>query len=226
MKKVYLFILMLSLALFSCKKDVPKDVVSFKVDYAFKATSGEMLKSAATDYLAFYNKYIVGKILTPKSYHLEFTGKTKGNKATVDGTWSGSDIITLPADTYTIVGYSYPEGGNTLGDTCYINFNNEVAISKATTTISLTGTYACWLVAFNNSIGYLNYAWKVGETNYGDAIGFTEQFSYTFMKSAPAGGWFYNGNITVYNDTSWAVGNYYYYATIGAGYTIPAMIPM
>jgi hypothetical protein len=111
-------------------------------------------KGAIDDYKAFYNKYIVGRILTPKLYSLTFTGiNTHSITSIVSEKWSDKRILTLPEEKYIVTGYSKPkcQSFSLSGDTCYFSFNDTIEITQNTTEITLKAIYDCSLILFDTT---------------------------------------------------------------------------
>ena len=55
-------------------KDTATDNVKISLNYAFPARTGDITAKGGSVYLDFYTKHIFGKILTPRTYYLEFDG--------------------------------------------------------------------------------------------------------------------------------------------------------
>ena len=138
--------------------DKPKEEVELKLDYTF-SESGDMTRATGSEvYSTFYEKYIKTKVLTPKSYTLEFIPKGESNSVIkINGNWNDKDCVRLPEGEYTVIGTSYPlEEYAKIGikelpsDTVYISFNETVNIVNDMTTLTLNAKYDSFLLLFDS----------------------------------------------------------------------------
>lgn len=138
---------------------IPQEV-EFTLDYTF-IESGSMAKNNGTRatgtelYDKFYEKYIKTKILTPKTFYMEFKNDQE-IVLTINGQeWEQEKGIRLPAGEYTVTGYSYPVENYTdkpqylPSDTVYLRFNEKVKITKDTKRLTLNAIYDSFLLLFD-----------------------------------------------------------------------------
>jgi hypothetical protein len=156
------YIVLLVVILYGCSKEVIKPTIKndikVSVDYFLPVHSGDMIsKSNSSSYLNFYNKYIVTKILTPKTYNLNFINLETDYKWGVSGLWEAHDLISVPPGKYRIYGDSRAE--EDCSDHCSFVFDDTVIISSVTTTLALKAIYACSLLLLDTTnIGYTKFS--------------------------------------------------------------------
>lgn len=177
MKKVFSLMLLLAtiiIALPSCSAEEDEPVttpqeVEVKLDYSL-FESGSMARSGETVYQQFYNDYIKTKVLTPTAYSLSFVKGTK-EVMSVSGTWDSNDAIKLLEGDYIVTGTSAPTD-RYVSETVYLNFNENITISKETDKVVLNAKYNCFLLMFNAET-IKSAAWKFvsnsGETEMSKA---------------------------------------------------------
>ena len=235
------FILILAvLLLITCKKDfLPKPVpeppgipapIEVSVDYGFTLVGNGPMKSYQLQYAAFHQKYILGRILTPTTYNLVFTGK-KGLVMPVSGSWTKKTYFSLPSDEYTVSGTSYPKSFVWSGDTAYFRFNQVILVDKNTTVITLEANYDCFLCLFSNT-GIIS----TNVHNPYDSKTFmakTEDFYHVFFQAnnGPTDYRFVeitrdDGTVSkiMVKDYNMLFGNYYYFSFVDAAYTLNPMV--
>lgn len=163
MKKI-LLLMMATLAIAGCSNEeqnnlVPEEV-TVNIDYDFWE-SGSMSRSGADLYTNFYNKYIKTKLLTPTTYTLSLSTKDVPKPTTINGYWGNKDGIRLVEGTYNIYGTSNPISSKASIDTLSMSFSEKVAITKETTSITLTAKHSSFMLIFDasntTSIDYSGY---------------------------------------------------------------------
>lgn len=163
MKKI-LLLMMTTLAIAGCSNEeqnnlVPEEV-TVNIDYDFWE-SGSMSRSGADLYTNFYNKYIKTKLLTPTTYTLSLSTKDVPKPTTINGYWGNKDGIRLVEGTYNIYGTSNPISSKASIDTLSMSFSEKVAITKETTSITLTAKHSSFMLIFDasntTSIDYSGY---------------------------------------------------------------------
>lgn len=223
--------------------DEPKEEVEFKLDYTF-SESGDMTRATGEEvYTEFYDKYIKTKVLTPKSYTLEFIPKGESNSVIkINGNWNDKDCVRLPEGEYTVIGTSYPlEEYAKIGikelpsDTVYISFNETVNIVNDMTTLTLNAKYDSFLLLFdreNTSKIELNetskqlscdescywlFAKETSWTNWDNGFSFTHYLGAKIIR---------NNGVEVdveFGKLSLTKGKYYYFNDMTNSFDIPMM---
>jgi len=236
-KLITLFVTMFALSamLMSCSKEpVELKTVTISLNYELNVRSAP-LKSADVNYLAFYNKYIVTRLLTPFSYKLHFQG-SKGFSGNINGAWKKNDLFTLPIDTYIVTGTSFPVRNksynfedDTYSDTTYVSFSDTISIDANTTSITLKGEYDCYLMLIeNNDLNSCRFNYY---PDVQSPMKNTENFYHVYVHSLVAAQYAYVVAINksgftsiIYLDTfPWSKGKYYYFTSIGGSYSLSPM---
>jgi hypothetical protein len=241
--KNHLIPLILFFALVGCKKIDEKDMisnnVSISLDYTLAPRSDYMtpkgLESISDMYYAFYTKYIVGRLLTPTKYVLNFEGVNHHFKTQLIGKWRNNDLITLPEDTYIVSGKSWPKKFQASGDTCYLAIQDTIVVDATTTSLTLKAVYDCYLILFDNSniavysITESPASPEPQETGFHDSqMMKTENFYHIFCRQ---------NNITLDIETldhvtssefilanyTFTIGKYYYFKYVGGAYSLQPM---
>jgi hypothetical protein len=247
--KTLSILLILALCTIKCTKipdaaqDVTTNNVKISLDYAFPSHSGDMTTKDQPIYLDFYNKYIIGKILTPKTYILLFSGQTNSFVTSATGKWGDKEFISLPPDKYVVDGTSVPTKYDIAGDTCYLTFHDTVDVTATTSNILLTAKYNCSLLLFDTT-DVTSTLIQSDNSVYNDkTLGYTfktsmlktEEFYSTFLLAGDYTGWQYGAldiylygrnNKQVYFGTwkySFKPGKYYYFSSTDNSYTLVPM---
>lgn len=212
-----------------------KGNVKVLIDYGF--TSGNI---KGPIYLNFYNKFILSKVLTPRTYQLIFEGKDSTTfMTTAIGHWGTSNFINLPRGTYAVRGESNPTLNNIAGDTCYLKFDEVITIDPATTSVTLKAIYTCSLIlidTLNVKKAELFSGGNNGNTFKKDLLK-TEEYYHTFARDSylmDRSKYAVNFTLMVTKRNSnvvnlllwnyfWEAGKYYYFANTESGYSLPAM---
>ena len=249
----YFFILTLiagmiigALVFSSCTKipDAAKDTITANVkvslNYAFPSRTGDITAKGGSVYLDFYTKYIFGKILTPRTYYLEFDGIDNPNfMLAVLGKWANKDLISVPSGKYIIQGYSYPTIYNISGDTCYLKFYDTINVTETIINITLAAKYDCSLILLDitntqnvqlrNDGNFVNGA---GNWTYKSTMMKSEEFYHTFIRGKSITGVnMYvdliitkevpNERVTIFLwNYIWEAGKYYYFSNSDNNYTL------
>lgn len=150
MKKFIVLMLLCAVTvLYSCEKEYTPQEVEFSIDYTFE-TSGSMTRANGEEvYTEFYKKYIETKLLTPKTYTLQFTNNDTKATATICGNWGERDAIRLPEGSYTIEGFSQPVEKYEYSDSVFIAFNQVVNLRKDDSKLVLNALYDSFLLLFD-----------------------------------------------------------------------------
>jgi hypothetical protein len=131
--------------------DIPNDGdVKISIDYGFPST-GNITAKGESPYLYFYNKYISSKVLTPKTYSINFTAINLHTAQTVSGQWGSKMLVSLAPDKYAIEGVSQPLKYPVCGDTCYLKFHDTIDITQTSTNITLKAYYDCSLILLDTT---------------------------------------------------------------------------
>lgn len=162
--KNILLLMMTTLAIAGCSNEEQNNLVleevTVNIDYDFWE-SGNMSRSGADLYTNFYNKYIKTKLLTPTTYTLSLSTKDVPKSTTINGYWGNKDGIRLVEGTYNIYGTSNPISSKASIDTLSMSFSEKVAITKETTSITLTAKHSSFMLIFDasntTSIDYSGY---------------------------------------------------------------------
>ena len=214
----------------------------FTLDYVF-SESGSMTRAVGSEvYGNFYDKYIKTKVLTPRTYHLEFM-RTSDNAVvmTVDGQWGDMNGVRLPEGEYNVVGYSrpmesYADRPQTLpSDTVYISFDEKVNIVKDATSLVLNAKYDSYLLLFDyenvasielnvgpkqlshDDVCYWLFAKEKSWTNWDNGFSFTHYLSVDVVKNEGD-----DINI-VFGKLPLEVGKYYYFNDMTNTFDLPQM---
>lgn len=159
MKKIFgLMLLCVAIGFTSCKEEYVPQEVELTLGYTF-AESGSMTRATGNEvYTDFYNKYIMTKVLTPKTYSLTFTNKDVGTVMKIDGNWDSADMIRLMEGNYIVEGTSHRvyTGGldvasEYLSDTTFLSFNQEIQILANQTMLNLSAQYDSYLLMFDSA---------------------------------------------------------------------------
>jgi hypothetical protein len=140
--------------MFSCTKQPVETYpgnVNVTLDYAFPSRSGDITAKDGSPYLNFYNKYISSKVLTPKTYVINFNALTLQTATTAAGEWGSKILVALPPDKYAVNGVSRPVRYGVCGDTCYLKFHDTIDITQTTTNITLKAYYDCSLILLDTT---------------------------------------------------------------------------
>lgn len=242
--KTLFFLLTITMLCLSCTKEtiepdikqVKNDKVKVLIDYGF--TSGNIKGPV---YMDFYNKYILSKTLTPRTYQLIFTNRDSTSfRTTAVGKWGINNFISLPQGKYIVTGESNPTEYVVCGDTCYLAFDDTISITSTTTSITLKAKYDCCLIlidTLNVKSTLLTKAVTSNPSTFKNTLMKTDEYYHTFARD-----YFLMGrdrfpvaltlqitkrdnnmvNMLLWEYT-WQNGKYYYFANTGSGYTIPAM---
>lgn len=157
MKKI-LILLALFMGVVGCSKEDTPENITFTID--FNVAEGESMVRGASDlYSAFYNNFVKTKVVGYSDYSLSFyQGETL--VGTFSGKWDAT-LVTLPEGKYRVTGSSKAPieniktevKDNPSLETMSLLFDEEVEITKNTTTLSLKNpTYDCYLVFFDKTL--------------------------------------------------------------------------
>lgn len=132
-----------------------QEEVSVKLDYAF-FEQGSMSRSGEASYQAFYDEYIKTKQLAPSQYSLSFRSENKEYES-VSGTWNET-IYKLREGEYDVTGETYPAAYHSnsipnkkyLGNYMFLSFDERIAITKETESVTLSAKYDCYLLLFSS----------------------------------------------------------------------------
>lgn len=214
----------------SCAKNEPeipvpdnKTEVEFSLDYSFPS-SGNMGRSTNDDiYTEFYESYILTKKVTPSGYSLTFTDKEGGvTQATFNGNWEKPDLVRLPAGKYHVTGSSVANF-----TTASLVFEQDVEISKTTTSITLDAIYNCSLLLFNYDTE--NPKKEMSVNSYTTPVPKTDKVYYIFLNET-----YYKSTISWYEYSNRSAsinlskftfenGKYYFFNDVTGGFNIPPM---
>ncbi|MBD5585338.1 MAG: hypothetical protein HDQ88_09670 [Clostridia bacterium] len=153
-----------------------QEEVVIHLDYSLME-SGSMSRASEDVYSMFYDTYIKTKKITPRKYTLDFFSKKDTEKADqfikeITGWWGSNDGVRLPVDTYYVKGTSVPVLSTPPGCACdsvWLSFDETIAISNETKTVTLNAKYDCFLLLFdakNVSSIEAYYFDKVSEKRY------------------------------------------------------------
>lgn len=164
MKKLNLFAAMvcfatMAITMVSCNQEEEQtkpQEATITIDYTF-AESGSMSRATGGEvYGNFYDKYIKPKVLTPKTYYLEFKEvSNNGTILTINGEWGEKRGIRLPEGEYLVAGYSRPiekyadQPAYLPSDTVYMLFEETVSITKDMDELVLNAKYDSFLLLFD-----------------------------------------------------------------------------
>ena len=145
--------LVVALCLISCSKNPfsEDDSVNVRLSFVLSQTAGDYMQTKSSGskiYDIFYQKVSSGELVAP-SYNLTFTETTTGVSYEVNGKWSSDDVISLKKGEYTISGISTADGDN-IQNKCSISISDKIKVDGTESSISLSATYDCSLIIFNN----------------------------------------------------------------------------
>jgi hypothetical protein len=155
--KTPIFLLLTIMMCLSCTKEPIESTetgnVTVTLNYVFPSRSGDITTKGESPYLGFYNKYISGKVLTPRTYYLVFEsiGVTPNFAQAMGGKWGSKIFIPLPTGKYSVTGQSVPLKYNVCGDTCYLIFHDTINITQSSTDITLKAYYNCSLILLDTT---------------------------------------------------------------------------
>lgn len=149
MKKI-LLVIAIAIGLWSCQKEETLENVTFKLDYSLD--KGVNMTRAGEDlYASFYENFVKTKKVGHPSYELTFY-KGETVVAKFSGEWDAT-LVTLPEGTYRVKGESksnkngiYKNRDNEHLSNLALDFDEDVTISKNTTSLVLNPTYGCYIV--------------------------------------------------------------------------------
>lgn len=223
----------------SCSKEeeLPQDI-TFSLGYNVEQSSGAT-RAGADLYNAFYNDYVKTKLVGYPEYNLTFY---KGDEeiGNFKGEWEAT-TITLPEGTYKVVGTSgspreglYSNDSNLQHSKMTLTFEEEVTISKSTSSVILAPKYDCYLLLFN--VAVFSEAKLIGQNA---ASSYTSDISCPFTKAGNVFYAFVNSKSKVHsikytttdNDTGtlnidafgFQNGKYYSLDAVATGYSVPPM---
>jgi hypothetical protein len=255
----YLFFFLVIIMCLSCTKqpNEPTDLtnqnnVNITLDYAFPVHSGDMVTKGESTYLDFYNDYILSKILTPKTYSLQFVGPFNNwsINQNVTGQWGSKSLISLPPGKYIVQGGSGSTPPLICSDTCFFTFNDTIEITQTSTNLILKAHYGCSLILLDTAdvkstkieanpeykiiptmmkIGGFYHTFIGNVNNVYPAPNFSITVTHRSMEpiqnSGPYGPFYQNKStiILLYLYTL-EIGKYYYFENTSNGYTIVPMV--
>jgi hypothetical protein len=202
MKKL-MIILTIILCISCIKEPIERTIpgnVNVTIDYAFPTRSGDITAKSLEPgiYLNFYNKYISSKVLTPRTYYLEFDGMNNNHYSTgASGIWGSKMLITLAPDRYVVKGYSHPTKYPVCGDTCYLKFHDTIDITHTSTNITLKAYYDCSLILLDTTnvkktLFFADTTTWTFNMQFSNAVKKTmmktEDFYHSFYSEGPANG--------------------------------------
>lgn len=231
-KTIYSLGLLLALIMCACASSIEEPTipqagkeVSFTLNYTFK--SGNMSRTNAEVYDAFYEDKIKTKELTIDDYQLEFTNSTSEVKHTFSGKWSNEDKITLLEGKYKVKGTSTAE--KNCSDKASIVFSKDIEITGETTQVVLDADYDCALIMFEKTgIESVNLV-EISTTytpfsTYGDYFYcfYRNTSGYPYFEIKRTNGSKYQFKI---EDDAFEYGKYYFFTDEGepATYNLPKM---
>ena len=217
--KTLIFVLTIMMCI-SCTKEPnePTDLTNQKnanvtLDYAF-TSYGNITAKDGSLYLNFYNKYISSKILTPRTYEIQFqTFPTNlpGTVITAEGVWGSKMLVTIPPGKYVVAGFSHPVKYPVCGDTCYLKFHDTIDITQTSTNITLKAYYDCSLILLDTTdvkktLFFADTTKWTFYTQFSNAVKKTmmktEDFYHSFYSEGPANGDGYDKTQLYLNVTS------------------------
>lgn len=239
MKKLILFASVL-IGLTGCGSDesvqpeMPKQDVSFSLDFTFIESGSMGGRGGADAYTTFYNDYIKTKILTPKTYSLTFKNTDNGLTTTFAGHWGDNAMIKLPEGQYEVTGTSTPTAYTV--DSLKMSFNETVTLSKQTSSVTLSAVNESYLLMFDattiESVLYDRNVSYSGNKYLGKKAG---NIIYLFMGHTTGGPYNnshrltisnLNGNTSTISDITkypFEKGKWYYFDNISNDFNIPPM---
>lgn len=144
-----------------------------------------MTKSGESLYTDFYNKYIKTKQLTPVSYSLSFGTKDMAKPSIVKGYWKNKDGVRLMEGTYDVTGTSTPTG-KAINDSIALSFNEKVAITNETSSITLTAKYSSYMLMFDAAnIKSINYSGYINGAHSSHNLNKLDDIFYVFIHHEP-----------------------------------------
>jgi hypothetical protein len=241
------YIILLALVLYGCTKQPIEPIsndIKLSFDYTLPVKSGDMTtKGSSLSYINFYNKYIATKILTPKTYNLNFINLDNNFRYGASGIWEAHDLISIPAGRYHVIGDSRAD--EDCSDICSFLFNDTITISSATITLQLKAKYACSLILLDTTnIGWTQFSTTHPNTAViADGMMKTDDLFHSFISDQVNGSNYINYSIDLWiskravngaaggtgmsisiTSFKWETGKYYYIENTGNTYVIPMMI--
>ena len=153
--KTLIYLFLATLTFIGCTKDtfepISEENVYVTLDYAFPVKTGDMATKGESLYLDFYTEYIGSKILTPKTYYINFYDSKTKVITSVSGKWGDKSLVALPPGTYATEGISWPLNYVACGDTAYLRFKDTITITQTSTNLTLKAYYDCSLILLDTT---------------------------------------------------------------------------
>ena len=204
--------------------ELPQDV-TFSIGIQLPQ-SGSMTKNAADIYSDFYSNYIATKTLIPEDYSITIykEGESIGND--YRGKWD-ADLITLAEGTYKIVGVSKGDFSK-----ASLKFEENVVITKNTTSIKLNAIYDCYMLFFKmadfTSVSVSCDSSLTSGASTSESLPTTDAIHYIFLPYRNARGISYttinkDSGYTSLSNYTFEKGKYYMFDIVQGEIVIPPM---
>ena len=153
--KTLIYLFLATLTFIGCTKETFKpestENVYVTLDYVFPVKTGDINPKGEPLYLDFYTKYIASKVLTPRTYYVNFYNNETRVGASISGTWGSKSLISLPPGTYETEGFSFPTTYGMCGDTAYLTFKDPITVTETSTHLVLNAYYDCALILLDTT---------------------------------------------------------------------------
>lgn len=194
--KTLIFLLLMSITYISCTKEpiepINQENLYLTLNYVFPAKSGDITPKGESVYLTFYNKYIEGRILTPRIYYANLFDADNHIGASIYGKWGEEKLFIVPPGKYAIDGVSWPVGyisfgtaitGGVCGDTAYLAFHDTIEVTQTSTNFVLNAEYDCSLVLLDTTEVKETFLFVPDTTNWSFPMPYYKAVKTTMMKT-------------------------------------------
>ena len=155
--KYYVSIIIASLLLIGCnsKEPIPEKKIEITFNYTL-SQSGSMTRGDVYD--TFYDLFIKSGQLLPSNYSLRITTLDGKEVALISGIWNNNQPVMLATGKYHVTGSSNG-AGNDFYRKAVLEFDEDIEITEAMTSVTLHAAYDCFLLLFD-AAGKSYFSWS------------------------------------------------------------------